>query len=72
MTDNISILSDSFLMTTTRCSIKLPLVNNMILECPMNDESGLSKNRLETLTDGIFAVAMILVLNINVPEISAY
>jgi uncharacterized membrane protein len=39
----------------------------------MNDESGLSKNRVETLTDGIFAVAMtLLVLNINVPEISSH
>jgi uncharacterized membrane protein len=39
----------------------------------MNDESGLSKNRVETLTDGIFAVAMtLLVLNINVPNISSH
>jgi uncharacterized membrane protein len=39
----------------------------------MNDESGLSKNRVEMLTDGIFAVAMtLLVLYINVPEISSH
>ena len=39
----------------------------------MDDESGLSKHRVETLTDGIFAVAMtLLVLNINVPEISSH
>ena len=38
----------------------------------MNDETGLSKNRIETLTDGIFAVAMtLLVLDIGVPQISS-
>ena len=37
----------------------------------MNEESGLSKSRIETLTDGIFAVAMtLLVLNISVSQIS--
>jgi uncharacterized membrane protein len=39
----------------------------------MDDEIGLSKNRLESLTDGIFSVAMtILVLNISVPQISSH
>jgi uncharacterized membrane protein len=39
----------------------------------MDDEVGLSKNRLESLTDGIFSVAMtILVLNISVPQISSH
>src|SRR6476469_4747271 len=38
----------------------------------MNDQTGLSKNRMETLTDGIFAVAMtLLVLDIGVPQISS-
>jgi uncharacterized membrane protein len=38
----------------------------------MNDQTGLSKNRVETLTDGIFAVAMtLLVLDISVPQISS-
>jgi uncharacterized membrane protein len=39
----------------------------------MNDESRLGKNRIETLTDNIFAVAMtLLVLNISVPNISSH
>jgi uncharacterized membrane protein len=39
----------------------------------MDDESGLTKNRVETLTDNIFAVAMtLLVLNISVPQISSH
>jgi uncharacterized membrane protein len=39
----------------------------------MNEETGLSKSRIETLTDGIFAVAMtLLVLNISVPQISSH
>jgi hypothetical protein len=38
----------------------------------MNDQTGLSKNRVETLTDDIFAVAMtLLVLDISVPQISS-
>ena len=38
----------------------------------MNDQTGLSKNRVETLTDGVFAVAMtLLVLDISVPQISS-
>ena len=39
----------------------------------MNEETGLSKSRIETLTDGIFAVVMtLLVLNISVPQISSH
>ena len=39
----------------------------------MNDEIGLGKDRLETLTDGVFAVAMtLLVLNISIPQISSH
>lgn len=39
----------------------------------MDDETVLSKNRVETLTDGIFAVVMtILVLDISVPQISSH
>jgi uncharacterized membrane protein len=35
----------------------------------MDDERVLSKNRIEALTDGIFAVVMtILVLDISVPQ----
>jgi uncharacterized membrane protein len=38
----------------------------------MSRETGLSKNRVEFLTDGIFAVVMtILVLDISVPQISS-
>ena len=39
----------------------------------MSHETGLSKNRVEFLTDGIFAVVMttILVLDISVPQISS-
>jgi uncharacterized membrane protein len=39
----------------------------------MDDETVLSKNRIEALTDGIFAVVMtILVLDISVPQISSH
>ena len=39
----------------------------------MDDESVLSKNRIEALTDGIFAVVMtLLVLDISVPQISSH
>jgi uncharacterized membrane protein len=39
----------------------------------MDDETGLSKNRIEALTDGIFAVVMtILILDISIPQISSY
>jgi uncharacterized membrane protein len=39
----------------------------------MDDEIALSKNRIEALTDGIFAVVMtILVLDISVPQISSH
>src|SRR5919204_959877 len=39
----------------------------------MDDEIILSKNRIEALTDGIFAVVMtILVLDISVPQISSH
>jgi uncharacterized membrane protein len=39
----------------------------------MDDEIVLSKNRIEALTDGIFAVVMtILVLDISVPQISSH
>lgn len=39
----------------------------------MDDETILSKNRLEVLTDGIFAVVMtLLVLDISVPQISSH
>jgi uncharacterized membrane protein len=39
----------------------------------MNDETGLSKNRIEALTDGIFAITMtILVLDISVPQLSSH
>jgi uncharacterized membrane protein len=39
----------------------------------MDDEIGFSKNRIEALTDGIFAVVMtILVLDISVPQISSH
>jgi uncharacterized membrane protein len=39
----------------------------------MNDETALSKSRIETLTDGIFAVAMtLLVLDVSVPQISSH
>jgi uncharacterized membrane protein len=35
----------------------------------MDDELALSKNRIEALTDGIFAVIMtILILDISVPQ----
>jgi uncharacterized membrane protein len=38
----------------------------------MSHETGLSKNRVELLTDGIFAVVMtLLVLDIRVPQISS-
>jgi uncharacterized membrane protein len=38
----------------------------------MSYETGLSKNRIEALTDGIFAVVMtLLVLDISVPQISS-
>ena len=38
----------------------------------MSHETGLSKKRVELLTDGIFAVVMtILVLEISVPQISS-
>jgi uncharacterized membrane protein len=38
----------------------------------MDDQIVLSKNRIEALTDGIFAVVMtILVLDISVPQISS-
>jgi uncharacterized membrane protein len=37
----------------------------------MSYEAGLSKNRIEALTDGIFAVVMtLLVLDISVPQIA--
>lgn len=39
----------------------------------MSHETGLSKNRVEFLTDGIFAVVMtLLVLEISVPQISSH
>src|ERR671931_2798144 len=39
----------------------------------MDDETVLSKNRIEALTDGIFAVVMtLLVLDISVPQISSH
>jgi uncharacterized membrane protein len=39
----------------------------------MHEETGLSKNRLEALTDGIFAITMtLLVLDISVPQISSH
>jgi uncharacterized membrane protein len=39
----------------------------------MDDETVLSKNRIEALTDGIFAVVMtVLVLDISVPQISSH
>jgi uncharacterized membrane protein len=39
----------------------------------MDDETVLSKNRLEALTDGIFAVVMtLLVLDISIPQISSH
>jgi uncharacterized membrane protein len=39
----------------------------------MNNNTGLSKNRIEALTDGIFAITMtILVLNISVPQLSSH
>jgi uncharacterized membrane protein len=38
----------------------------------MSYETGLSKNRIESLTDGIFAVVMtLLVLDISVPQIAS-
>ena len=38
----------------------------------MSHETGLSKKRVELLTDGIFAVVMtLLVLDISVPQISS-
>src|ERR687887_1889034 len=38
----------------------------------MDDETGLSKNRIEALTDGMFAVVMtLLVLDISVPQIAS-
>ena len=38
----------------------------------MSYETGLSKKRIEALTDGIFAVVMtLLVLDINIPQISS-
>jgi uncharacterized membrane protein len=38
----------------------------------MDDETVLSKNRIEALTDGIFAVVMtLLVLDISVPQIAS-
>ena len=37
----------------------------------MDDETILNKNRIEVLTDGVFAVVMtLLVLDISVPQIS--
>jgi uncharacterized membrane protein len=39
----------------------------------MNNNTGLNKNRIEALTDGIFAITMtILVLNISVPQLSSH
>ena len=39
----------------------------------MDDETILSKNRIEALTDGVFAVVMtLLVLDISVPQISSH
>ena len=39
----------------------------------MSHETGLSKKRVELLTDGIFAVVMtLLVLDISVPQISSH
>jgi uncharacterized membrane protein len=39
----------------------------------MDDETLLNKNRIEALTDGVFAVVMtLLVLNISVPQISSH
>ena len=38
----------------------------------MSYETGLSKNRIEALTDGIFAVVMtLLVLDISIPQIAS-
>jgi uncharacterized membrane protein len=39
----------------------------------MDDETILNKNRIEVLTDGVFAVVMtLLVLDIRVPQISSH
>jgi uncharacterized membrane protein len=39
----------------------------------MDEETGLSKSRIEALTDGVFAVVMtLLVLDISVPQISSH
>jgi hypothetical protein len=39
----------------------------------MDDETVISKNRIEALTDGIFAVVMtLLVLDISIPQISSH
>lgn len=39
----------------------------------MEEETGVSKSRIEALTDGIFAVVMtLLVFDISVPQISSH
>ena len=39
----------------------------------MDEETRISKSRLEALTDGIFSIVMtLLVLEITVPQISSY